>query len=156
MQKLLYTLKLLLPAVIPSWRFFDFIAPSPRVQYALLPNADAQPDIWQEFRPRPQRLSIFTMLGRMLWNPAWNESLFLVSCAERLIDYPTRHSEDEIMKRIATQLIRDMGDTELPSTSYLQFRLVFVKRSENRLEESVLFHSRISLLESLYRSSGIA
>ena len=156
MQKLVHTLKLLLPAIIPSWRFFDFIAPSPRVQYTLLPSVDAQPDIWQEFRPRPQNLSIFTMLGRMLWNSRWNESLFLVSCAERLIDYPTSHSEDEIMQRIAGQLIRDMDNTELSSASFLQFRLVFVKRTEDRLEESVLFLSRISPLISPIISSELA
>ena len=28
--------KLLLPALIPSWSFFDVIAPSPRIEYALL------------------------------------------------------------------------------------------------------------------------
>ena len=28
-------LRLLLPALIPSWRFFDVIAPSPRIEYAL-------------------------------------------------------------------------------------------------------------------------
>jgi len=37
------------------------------------------------------------MSGRMFWNPSWNESLFLVSCAERLLQNPTPHSEDEIM-----------------------------------------------------------
>lgn len=156
MQKLLNTLKLLLPAVIPSWRFFDFIAPSPRVQYTLLSKVDVRPETWQEFRPRPQSVSIFTMLGRMLWNPAWNESLFLVSCAERLIDYPTQHSEDEIMQRIITQLIRDMDNTELSSACFLQFRLVFVKRSEGRLEESVLFQSRISPLVLFPGSAEIA
>ena len=156
MHKLFYTLKLLLPAVIPSWRFFDFIAPSPRVQYTLLANVDVQPGDWQEFRPRLQSLSIFTMLGRMLWNPRWNESLFLVSCAERLIDYPTRHSEDEIMQRIARQLMRDMGNTELSSTIFLQFRLIFVKRTDDRLEESVLFISRIAPLASPLESKGLA
>ena len=146
MQKIFNTLKLLLPAVIPSWRFFDFIAPSPRVQYTLLSNADARPDSWQEFRPRPQSLSLFTLPGRMFWNPRWNESLFLVSCAERLVDYPTRHSEDEIWQRIACQLLRDMTDAELSVPTFLQFRLVFVKRSEGYLEQTVLFHSRIESL----------
>ncbi|MDH5217087.1 MAG: hypothetical protein OEX19_05300 [Gammaproteobacteria bacterium] len=156
MQKFLNTLKLLLPAVIPSWRFFDFIEPSPRVQYTLLPSVEARPDVWKEFRPRPQSVSIFTMLGRMLWNPVWNESLFLVSCAERLIDYPTRHSEDEILQRIAMHLIQHMDNTELSSACFLQFRLVFVKRSEDRLEESVLFHSRISPLVLSPGSAEIA
>ena len=51
---MLHGLKLLLPALIPSWRFFDTIAPSPRIEYALLhdPHAAAA---WREFRPRPAR-----------------------------------------------------------------------------------------------------
>ena len=149
MQKLFNTLKLLLPAVIPSWRFFDFIAPSPRVQYALLSTADGLAESWQEFRSKPQTTSVFTMLGRMLWNPRVNESLFLVSCAERLVDYPTQHSEDEILQRIARQLVRDMTEAELQSQMYLQFRLVFINRIETQLEQSVLFHSRIATISGL-------
>lgn len=45
----------------------------------------------------------------MLWNPVRNESLFLVSCAERLIEHPTVHSEEEILKRIEYMLDRDVS-----------------------------------------------
>ncbi len=45
---------LLLPALIPSWNFFDVIAPSPRIEAARLASTDAQP-VWREFRSRPQR-----------------------------------------------------------------------------------------------------
>lgn len=31
--------KLLLPALIPSWNFFDVIAPAPRVEYAQIGRA---------------------------------------------------------------------------------------------------------------------
>ena len=93
-------LQLLLPALIPSWNFFDVIVPSPRIQFSILnPENELQAE-WQEFRPRPADLSIWQMLGRMLSNPVWNESLFLMSCAERLMEYPTRHSEDEIFKTV--------------------------------------------------------
>ena len=70
---MLRTLKLLLPALVPSWRFFDTIAPSPRIEYALLRNAEEPPssDDWREFRPRPARQSAIRMLGRLLWNPVW-------------------------------------------------------------------------------------
>lgn len=111
---------LLLPALIPSWRFFDVIAPSPRIEYALLPGETAPGD-WREFRPRPERVSLAAMLGRLVWNPRWNETLFLVSCAERLVDEPTAHSEDEIFRRIAA----DLADAPEP---WLTFRLVFVHR----------------------------
>jgi hypothetical protein len=129
-------LKLLLPALIPSWNFFDVIAPSPRVEYARLRSiGDASAD-WREFRPRPESLSPLEMLKRLVWNPRWNESLFLVSCAERLTDVPTVHSEDEIFKRIAADVVREPEDAERP---WLCFRLVFVSREADTLSSEVLF-----------------
>ncbi len=40
----------------------------------------------------------------MFWNPEGNESLFLVSCAERIMENYTPHSENEILKRIARDI----------------------------------------------------
>jgi hypothetical protein len=129
-------LKLLLPALIPSWNFFDVIAPSPRVEYARLRSiGDAQGE-WREFRPRPARLSPQEMLKRLFWNPRWNESLFLVSCAERLTDVATAHSEDEIFKRIAADLRAEPEDAERP---WLCFRLVFIGREADAVSSEVLF-----------------
>ncbi|MDR6625493.1 hypothetical protein [Caulobacter segnis] len=130
-------LQLLLPALIPSWNFFDVIAPSPRVEYALTASADARPEAWREFRPRPERLSPGTMAARMLWNPRWNESLFLVSCAERLIDHPTAHGEDEIFRRIAADLARSGEALD----GWLAFRLVFVAREDEVITREVLFEA---------------
>jgi hypothetical protein len=130
-------LQLLLPALVPSWNFFDVIAPSPRVEYALIPSAEASPEAWREFRPRPERLAPTTMVARLLWNPRWNESLFLVSCAERLIDNRTAHSEDEIFKRIAAGLAR--GGTALEG--WLTFRLVFVAREDEAITREMLFEA---------------
>jgi hypothetical protein len=130
-------LQLLLPALIPSWNFFDVIAPSPRVEYALIPSVEASPEAWREFRPRPERVAPATMAARLLWNPRWNESLFLVSCAERLIDNPTAHSEDEIFKRIAADLAR--GGTTFEG--WLTFRLVFVARGDEAITREVLFEA---------------
>ncbi|NOX28407.1 MAG: hypothetical protein GXP21_09550 [Gammaproteobacteria bacterium] len=136
---MLNTLKLLLPALLPSWRFFDFIAPSPRIQFALLRSEDEVPNDWVLFRPRPAYLSFTQMLGRMVWNPVWNESLFMVSCAERIIEQPTQHSEDEILKRIRFELAADM----LGDMKYIQFRLVTVQRVEKELVEEFVFQSRL-------------
>ena len=130
-------LQLLLPALIPSWNFFDVIAPSPRIEYAVTGSADATPEAWREFRPRPHDVSPGTMAARMLWNPRWNESLFLVSCAERLIDNPTTHSEDEIFKRIAADLARGSDVVE----GWLAFRLVFVAREDEAILREVLFEA---------------
>jgi hypothetical protein len=136
---MLNALRLLLPALIPSWRFFDVIAPSPRIEYALLASPSDTAGDWREFRPRPDNVSIPTLLSRLVWNPRWNETLFVVSCAERLVDQPTAHSEDEIFKRIAAELGRQ-PDAVTP-TPWLTFRLVFVSREGEAIERDVLFQS---------------
>lgn len=133
-------LALLAPALIPSWRFFDTIAASPRVEYALLQAPDAPAEGWREFRPRPQRIPPLGVLARLFWNPLWNESLFLVSCAERLIDRPTVHSEDEIFARIAGDLPKGPDATALPE--WLAFRLVFVHREGEAVTREVQFQSQ--------------
>lgn len=146
---MLRTLKLLLPALLPSWRFFDTIAASPRIQYALLNTENEVPSDWHEFRPRPAQLSFMQMLRRMFWNPRWNESLFMVSCAERLMQNPTRHSEDEILNRITNELMSNSSTTHAtPATpaTQIQFRLIYVHRQGSQLQQLVTFYSRIQTL----------
>jgi hypothetical protein len=138
---MLQTLKLLLPALIPSWRFFDTIAPSPRIEFTLLNTAQNASASWQEFRPRPARLPFTSMLKRLFWNPRWNESLFLVSCAERLMASPTGHSSQEILKRIKADLERKSIDVS--ATPYLQFRLVFLSREGSQIQKQITFISPI-------------
>jgi len=141
------TLKLLIPALLPSWRFFDTIGPSPRIQFTVLSSESETPSQWQEFRPRPATLSLAQMLRRMLWNPSWNESLFLTSCAERLCQQPTPHSEDEILKRIRKGLLTENSQHSIGDATYLQFRLVLVKR-DSAHPQQVSFQSRIEPLRS--------
>lgn len=129
-----HALKLLLPVIIPSWNFFDVIVPSPRIQFALLNTKEDSAVEWHEFRPRAEKLTLFEMLRRMLWNAKWNESLYLVSCAERLIDYPTRHSEEEIFKRLTAHGLA--GEAQ-----YIQFRLVFIRKENNELLEEICYQS---------------
>ncbi len=127
---MLQTLKLLLPALIPSWRFFDWIAPSPRIEIKV--NND-----WQEFRPRPDHVSFPTMMKRMVWNPYVNENLFLASCAERLVDNPAdQHSYEQILNRI----LADINDQKVTS---LQFRLAFIHREGNALKKDIRYVSKI-------------
>jgi len=143
---MLHILRLLLPALIPSWNFFDVIVPSPRIQFSILnPENDSQTE-WQEFRPRPVHLSVWQMLGRMLWNPVWNESLFLMSCAERLMEVKTKHSEDEIFKRIKADIITEKKDKPLKGTEQIQFRLVFIRREGDELKEEIKFESKIQTI----------
>ncbi|MEJ2817958.1 hypothetical protein [Caulobacter sp. CCG-8] len=145
---MLNPLRLLLPALIPSWNFFDVIAPSPRVEYALTSAKDEAASDWREFRPRPERISVTTMLGRLVWNPRWNQTLFVVACAERLVDDPTDHSQDELFKRIAADLPPGGRDDAAP---WLSFRLVFLSRQGEAIEREVLFQSAPRRLADIAR-----
>ncbi|MBI1275527.1 hypothetical protein GC177_06110 [bacterium] len=138
---MLHHLKLLLPALVPSWRFFDWIAPSPRIEIRLYERPDAAGGDWKEFRPRPERLTMGRMLGRLFWNPRWNETLFLVSCAERLMQNPAEHSSREIMMRIVLDLERSADAHGFP---YVQFRLMFLVRQGSEIERHEAFVSGIT------------
>lgn len=135
------TIGLLVPALIPSWRFFSSVAPSPRVEFALSTKSGTAAQDWQPFRPRPPRLSAWTYIRRLFWNPEWNEQLFLVSCAERLIVDPTEHSSREILGRIAQTLA--LGEPLEWGQTRLQFRLVFIRRVGNEIKSEVCYVSAI-------------
>lgn len=153
---LLNTLKLLLPALLPSWNFFDVIAPSPRIEYSLLNSDDETPTQWLAFRPRPQRLSFIQFLHRMLWNPRWNETLFMVSCAERILENPDQclHSESEILNRIINELLEEDSDKPFLSATHIQFRLLTIQRQDEQLVHEINFESRIQALPASSLISG--
>jgi hypothetical protein len=127
--------KLMLPALVPSWRFFDEIAPSPCVEFAVLETPQGDSSTWKVFRPRPARLSATSMFQRLFWNPHWNETLFLVSCSERLMESGDPFYVREIFKRIKDDLAKDIA------APYVQFRLVFVHREGDELQKNILFVS---------------
>ncbi len=135
---MMQTLSLVLPVLIPSWRFFKSIEPSPRVQWALCSEQDATPLDWQDFRPRPLTVTPIGMILRLFWNPNWNDALFVVSCAERIQQDPTEHSIQEITRRIQA----DIGQMAMDATGKMvRFRLVFVHREDGELEQEVVFLS---------------
>ena len=140
---MLHAIKLLLPVLIPSWRFFDEITPSARIEFCMLPHADATPDQWYTLRPKPAHLPFRTMLLRLFWNPDWNESLFLVSCSERLIMQPTKHSIDEIVTRIQSKMRQEAKTKNAPAPSCMQFRLQCISREGGHLNTETVFLSDI-------------
>lgn len=99
-------LRLLLPALIPSWRFFDRIGPAPRIEFAITATKDDRNPQWREVRPRPHRGSVGKMLVHLFWNRRRNEALYLVSCAERLVEDPTEWRAVELWQR-AADMVRD-------------------------------------------------
>lgn len=138
-------LQLLLPALLPSWGFFDYIQPSPRIQYHLL-DAQQQPlGEWLEFRPRPQHVTFDVMLRCLLGNARWNETLFMMSCAERIVEHYTAYSENQILERIARDWRNALPQGQVTAHA-LCFRLVFVHRQQQQLVEDVRFTSRCAPL----------
>lgn len=131
------TPKLLLPALVPSWNFFNVIGASPRIEYTLLKSPEEPAGDWREFRPRPNRVPLPAMLGRLFWNAWWNETMFVVSCAERLLDEPTEHSENEIFRRIAA----DFDDCPEWNGAWLRFRIALLSEHENRIAREIAFVS---------------
>ena len=150
MTKILSVVKLLLPAFIPSWNFFDIIAPSPRIQYALFNSNNKLISNWEEFRPRPPQITFLENLLRLFWNPDWNENLFMMSCAERIMAEEGRennvivqHSEQEILSRIEKYLKSSTHSNEFHRAISLQFRLEIHQRNKanNKIEKFVCFNS---------------
>jgi hypothetical protein len=138
---MLRALRLLLPALLPSWNFFDVIGPSPRIHYQWLDEQLQALAEWREFRPRPAHVSLPTLLRRLPWNAPWNETLFLMSCAERIVQDGNARSEAEIL----TAIVRDWRTGELRAVAHarhVRFRLVFVHRVQQQFVQEVLFESR--------------
>jgi len=87
-------LRLFLPVLFPSWRFFAEIGASPRVEFW----ADGA---WRSATSRPVSIPVTEAIVRLFWNADWNEKLYLVSIAERfLLEHEPRLS-DEIARRVA-------------------------------------------------------
>lgn len=137
---MLKTISLILPVLIPSWRFFKAVEPSPRVEWAIVPRDAKGACNWTPYQPRPKAVSLGKMFRRLLWNPAWNDALFVVSCAERIAlgIEPTSHSVNEIKRRI----LRDINGLGLGvDEGLMQFRLVFVYRDDTGFVQDVVFVS---------------
>ncbi|MCG8441204.1 MAG: hypothetical protein MI723_05270 [Caulobacterales bacterium] len=132
---------LLLPVLFPSWRFFAYIAPSPRIETALLGSADETARRWREFRPRPAHVPAHVMVRRMFWNPRWNETLFLVTCAEALLESGSPRRLHEIVSRVSSELAHGDGDGGAPR--HLQIRLVTVRRGEDGLAREEVYRSPV-------------
>ncbi|OCX61006.1 hypothetical protein BFP70_16210 [Thioclava sp. SK-1] len=130
-------LALIAPVVLPSWGFFSEVGPSPRIEYRWLDRGDD----WREFRPRPARLGLGRYLLRLVWNPDWNESLYLVSLSERLVDHPTAHSIAELERYMRHHLRPETGNDIGRGPSMVQFRLAFWSREGAALVKDVYYES---------------
>lgn len=141
-------LKLLLPVIFPSWRFFSSIGPSPRIHYAFLQNEHDEPQEWREFRPRPERVSFMEGLRRLLHNPEWNETLYINTCAERLFEGYSEMREQEIMKRILATVNAEQF-TIAANSNYLVYKISAVIREAEIITQPVTFVAKPVLLKGI-------
>ncbi|NBC37744.1 hypothetical protein GTZ99_14405 [Novosphingobium sp. FSY-8] len=132
-------LRLLLPAIVPSWRFFDGVSASPRVEYALSHGADDPAPVWHPFRPRAAVVPWWRMLLRLFWNASWNEGLYLVSLAERLLQGADArtidHSQRELFLRVARDLHRH---GRIEGADHLRIRIRLKQRGQGEQVDSTL------------------
>jgi hypothetical protein len=124
-------LSLFLPTLFPSWRFFQDVGPSIRIDVRVL-LAERASD-WQEVIARPAGMSALTALRKVFWNAAWNEYLFLISLADRMIVDPMPELVDEL-NAILTRAHARPGER-------LQFRLRLIDRGAWRREDVVAYES---------------
>lgn len=131
-------LSLLLPVLVPSWRFFAVVAPSPRIEVAMGAGPSDASLAWQEFRPRPAQISNWESARRLFWNPDWNETLYLTACAERFLADGSASHLEYIVGRVRADLL----DNHAPGSSrYFQIRLVAVMGSQGRTQREELYRT---------------
>ena len=128
---------LVLPVLVPSWRFFDWIAPSPRIELLWLDHKGMHTSDWQKLNEKPRQLSLVTMVKRLFWNPVWNENLFMISCAERVLENSDPHRHRMLVEHVAANNHHD------PKTTSFKFRLILIKRSGAHLEQELRYTSEV-------------
>jgi hypothetical protein len=120
----------LLPALLPSWRFFDRVGAAPRLEWAR--TAGNAAPVWREFRPQPERREWLEVVQSLVWAPHRNETLFLLSCAERLLEAPEPARERVLLTRL-----RELARAgELPGGGHedqLHVRIVITERDGDAL-----------------------
>lgn len=121
---------LVLPILLPAWRFFQTVEASPRIEWS---GEWSGGQGWQPLCQPPARLSVARMIGSLFWNPQRNDALFMVSCAERLDARPADHSVAEIRARVR----RAAGG----AATALQFRVVFVWEADGTPAREVTYLS---------------
>lgn len=132
-------LKLLLPILFPSWRFFSSVGPSPRIDIAWLSEKNAEPLEWFPFRPLPERVGVAVGLQRLFYNPEWNERLYLNTCAEHLLETDSVFHAQQIAERLLSAV--NTGELNAGSACYLVFRVRALSKEAGQLKDELAFMS---------------
>lgn len=135
-------LKLYLPILFPSWRFFSSIGPSPRIDVGFVADKNSEPQEWLPFRPLPKKVNFTLGLQQLFHNPLWNERLYINTCAEHLFEGYSEFREREIGQRlVAAALNKKIAvDGEF---HYLVFRIRALESETGQVREDVVFISKL-------------
>lgn len=83
----------------------------------------------------------------MVWNPRWNEALYMVSLSERLIIAPSAHSVDRLNALIAAEVAPQAGGA-------LQFRIAFLDKEGAQIVKTIEYESDPVPLSRLRQAAG--
>lgn len=100
-------LKLFLPILFPSWRFFSSIGPSPRIDIGFVAERRDLPTEWIPLQLACGHFSFSKNIIRLFHNPLWNEQLFINTCAERLFEGGDKFYSEEIARRLLAAIQRN-------------------------------------------------
>lgn len=125
---MLRLIQLFLPVLFPSWRFFEAIGPSPRIEVRRDPEGQ-----WSELWPLPPRLLARQYLGRLFFNAEWNRRLYLTSTALRYTVDPDTWVLSELKKGVANRLGEEV--------EVFEFRILFLAREGDQIGAFVEYES---------------
>lgn len=86
------------------------------------------------------------MLGRLIWNWRWNETLFLVSSTERFLHSGSEGRLREILTRIRSSLrSEDIGSG---SARHFQMRIVLFSRENDQVVREEVYRSAVQSIHT--------
>lgn len=150
-------IKLFLPVLFPSWRFFSSIGPSPRIELGFVAQENEVPTSWVCFQPIPQKLPLVQYIVRLLHNPQWNELLFINTCAEHLFTETTDFYREEIARRLLIA-IKEGRIVAPASANFMRFRIRAIHSEPapanqmGRINDEIFLQSRAYQLLPVARS----
>lgn len=125
-------IQLFLPVLFPSWRFFQEIGPSPRIEVRQSKN-----DHWVPLWTLPAKLSPAQFLFRLMFNADWNRKLYLVSTCIRYSVEPDDFTQSELTKGISELLPQ--------KSEHVDFRIVYHAREGGVIGTFVDYQNGVSL-----------
>lgn len=139
-------IKLLLPVLFPSWRFFSGIGPSPRFDIGFVKEGETDPLHWIDLSQLPKQLGIWHGVGRLFHNPVWNDWLYINTCAEHLFEFNSDFREREIADRLLS-LFQANANKIPDEASYFCFRIRAIESDDLYPREKIAFFSKLFSLD---------